>query len=255
MPQEPLHRIAFEKASIAKPGSPLVTLNYPVSVVRQIIDMAKMIGAQPAVRGVHWRALGGECIDYGDAWGELMLPLPMLRGAHQADNAALAVAMLRHQGQVTVSPGAMATGIRNARWPARLQLLGTGPLTALVPGRPDVRNVWLDGGHNPDAGAAIARFFGASQSLHLIIGMLASKDPAALLAPLAGLLASVTIVPAPGHDAHAPEHFAPHTTLPVRAFATVEEALRALPPEGDVLIAGSLYLAGEVLRLNRELPD
>jgi dihydrofolate synthase/folylpolyglutamate synthase len=86
--------------------------------------------------------------------------------------------------------------------------------------------------------------------------MLANKDPAAILAPLASRLASVSIVPAPGHDAHAPEDFAPFTSLPVRNFGNVDAALAALPAgPGDVLIAGSLYLAGEVLRLNREFPD
>jgi dihydrofolate synthase/folylpolyglutamate synthase len=145
----------------------------------------------------------------------------------------------------------MAQGIRAARWPARLQRLGAGPLTALA----GPRAVWLDGGHNPDAGQAIARHFAGSAPLHLILGMLANKDPAAILAPLTGRLASVAIVPAPGHEAHSPADFAPHTDLPVRAFAGVAQALAALPPGGDVLIAGSLYLAGDVLRQNRELPD
>lgn len=85
--------------------------------------------------------------------------------------------------------------------------------------------------------------------------MLANKDPGAIVAPLRGLLTSLSVVPAPGHDAHPPEVFAAHSDLPVRSFAGVEQALRALPAEGNVLIAGSLYLAGEVLRLNREIPD
>lgn len=89
--------------------------------------------------------------------------------------------------------------------------------------------------------------------------MLAGKDPAAIVAPLADRLLSISVVPAPGHEAHPPEAFACHTSLPVRSFGNVEEALRALPPAnddqgGDVLIAGSLYLAGEVLRLNDEIP-
>jgi len=68
-------------------------------------------------------------------------------------------------------------------------------------------------------------------------------------------LLSLSVVPAPGHEAHSPADIAAHADLPVRPFADVEAALKALPGEGDVLIAGSLYLAGEVLRLNREFPD
>ncbi len=252
VPQEPLARIAFEKASIAKAGVPLVTQSYPTIAAKAVLDVAMRVGARTAIRELDWFADVGEGIAYRDRHGTLHLPLPALPGAHQADNAALAVAMLRHQDRVKVSVAAMAQGIVAAKWPARLQLLGEGPLTSLG----SDRRVWLDGGHNPDAGAAIARYFANAAPLHLIIGMLASKDPAAILAPLAGKLASVSIVPAPGHDAHAPEHFAPHTDLPVRSFADVGAALSALPDDQHaVLIAGSLYLAGEVLRLNREFPD
>ena len=284
VPQEPLCRIAFEKASIARPGVPLVTQAYPLAVAKTVIETAMQIGARPAMRGLDWWAeVSGDGIAYRDRLGELSLPLPALAGTHQADNAALAVAMLRHQSLVEVSPEAMAAGIRVAKWPARLQLLGDGPLTALAPGH----KIWLDGGHNPDAGLAIARFFfgganvarvlrqaqyertldealtpahpepveGRAQHIHLIIGMLSAKNPAAIIAPLRGKLLSLSVVPAPGHEAHAPKAFAAHSDLAVRSFGSVPEALSTLPPGGDVLIAGSLYLAGEVLRLNRELPD
>jgi dihydrofolate synthase/folylpolyglutamate synthase len=276
-PSDPLARIAFEKASIARPGRPLVTQAYPELARRAVVLTAAKAGADLVMRGERWRAEIGEEIAYFDAEGQLVLPLPALAGTHQADNAALAVALLRHQDRITVSPEAMAAGILASRWPARLQLLGKGPLTDLVP----ERQVWLDGGHNADAGLAIARHFTSSRArpgtagglagrpvdeasgpgaspgrrIHLIIGMLANKNPAAILAPLAGRLLSVSAVPAPGHETHPPEAFAPHTALTVRSFADVGQALRALPPDGDVLIAGSLYLAGEVLRRNGEIPD
>ncbi len=278
VPQEPLCRIAFEKAGIARPGVPLVTQAYRPAMTRTIIEHAMVVGAKTALRDLDWFAEVGGGIAYRDRHGSLDLPLPALAGTHQADNAALAVAMLRHQSQIKVAPKAMAQGIRAARWPARLQLLGDGPLTALVPGR----RVWLDGGHNADAGLAIATYFRRpgldpgplvasnrprvntpavpdlvrdDEGLHLITGMLTSKDPAAIVAPLRGMLRSLSVVPAPGHEAHRPEAFAPHSDLPVHSFADVPAALAALPAGGDVLIAGSLYLAGEVLRLNRELPD
>jgi dihydrofolate synthase/folylpolyglutamate synthase len=126
-----------------------------------------------------------------------------------------------------------------------MQLLGHGPLTALAPGR----RVWLDGGHNADAGQAIGRIIAGP--VHLVIGQLANKDPAAIVGPLRGKLASLSVVPVPGHEAHDAAAFGKGA----RAFRNVTSALGSLPPEGDVLIAGSLYLAGEVLRLNSELPD
>ncbi|MES2302396.1 MAG: folylpolyglutamate synthase/dihydrofolate synthase family protein [Pseudomonadota bacterium] len=251
VPADPLARIAFEKASIAKPGVPLVTMAYPDHATAAVLETAARIGAPVIMRGREWDAEVSGAILYRDARGELPLPLPALPGSHQAENAALAVAMIRHQTAVQVHLGAVNKGIVNARWPARLQRLGAGPITDLA----GARTVWLDGGHNPDAGLAIARHLESQPPVHLIMGMLANKDPSAILKPLADRALSISVVPAPGHDAHRPEDFAPFTGLPVRSFATVPEAIAALPPEGDVLIAGSLYLAGEVLRLNDEIPD
>ncbi|MDP3677193.1 MAG: folylpolyglutamate synthase/dihydrofolate synthase family protein [Novosphingobium sp.] len=245
VPAEPLERIAFEKAGIARAGVPLVTQAYPLEVTRTIIEQAMLVGAKTAIRGLDWFAEIGERIAYSDAGGSLDLPLPAMPGAHQADNASLAVAILRHQSALEVSPEAMAEGIRAARWPARLQLLGSGPLTAMAPDR----RVWLDGGHNPDAGEAIARYFG-DRPIHLIVGMLANKNPKAIMEPLS--LASLTAVPIPGSEAHLPAAFGPEA----RFASDVGSALSTLPDDGhDVLIAGSLYLAGEVLRLNDEIPD
>jgi dihydrofolate synthase / folylpolyglutamate synthase len=247
VPQEPLARIAFEKASIARPGRPLVTLAYPTEATRAMIETAMRIGARTALRDLDWFADVGETIAYRDARGELALPLPALPGGHQAANAALAVAILRHQEQVEVSPEAMDRGIRAARWPARMQLLGDGPLTALIPGR----KVWLDGGHNADAGEAIGRMIDGP--IHLIIGQLANKNPAAIVGPLRGRLTSLSVVPVPGHESHPSGAFP--ADIAAASFPDVAAALRALPPAGEVLIAGSLYLAGEVLRLNRQLPE
>jgi len=246
VPQEPMCRIAFEKAGIARPGSPLVTQAYAEDVELEIERRAGLAGAPLHMRGHDWWAEVGETIEYRDHHGELTLPLPQLPGKHQGDNAALAVAMLRHQDRVAVSPVAMADGIRAARWPARLQLLGQGPLTALAPGR----EVWLDGGHNADAGLAIGRHF-AGQRLHLVIGMLANRYPHTIIDPLEGRLASVTAVPIQGSESHGAEAF------PGALWATdVADALSALPGDGlPVLIAGSLYLAGKVLAANGEVPD
>ncbi len=251
VPQAPLARIAFEKTCIAKPGVPIITQIYPEPAAQAVVDTAQAIGATLLQRGQAWHATVGATVAYRDARGTIDLPLPVLPGAHQADNVALAVAMLRHQDTITVSPEAMARGIVAARWPARLQRLAPGPLAVLAGGR----TVWLDGGHNPDAGVAIARHLADQPPVHVIIGMLANKDPGAILAPLGRHALSVTIVPAPGHAAHSPDAFAPFSAIPPASAPDVSAALAALPPQGDVLITGSLYLAGDVLRRNGEVPD
>lgn len=256
VPQEPMARIAFEKAGIAKGGVPLVTLGelYPPEAQAAINAVAQRIGAPLSQFGADWicdSADGGRLyfFDYINAEDERDFPLPAIPGAHQARNAALALAMLKSQDKIPVSLAAMRTGLWSARWPARMQTLGEGPLTALT----SSRKVMLDGGHNPSAGQALADALpDEPQSLHLVIGMIEGKDPRAIIDPLGERVRSLTVVPVPGHDHHPASAFGPDA----RAADHLEAALLGIPDDGyPILIVGSLYLAGEVLRLNGELPD
>jgi dihydrofolate synthase/folylpolyglutamate synthase len=246
VPKAPMARIAFEKAGIAKAGVPLVTLHdtYPPEAQEAIRAVAARTGALLREGFARCRACADRAEFLRD--DETAVPLiPALAGRHQALNLCLAISMLANQDRLPVSEAAIIAGASAARWPARMQRLGPGPLSALAPDRP----VWLDGGHNPSAGAAIAGHFDGP--LHLIIGMIAGKDPRAIIAPLAGRIRSLLVVPVPGHECHPAEAFGPEA----RAAPNVPEALLRLPADGDpILITGSLYLAGEVLRLNDEMP-
>jgi dihydrofolate synthase/folylpolyglutamate synthase len=142
-----------------------------------------------------------------------------------------------------------------ADWPARLQHLATGPLVG-------ERDVWLDGGHNPSAARQVAIFarhhLTGDKPLHLIFASLASKDPAGMLKPFLGLAAAVHAVPVAGHACFEPSELveiADELGLPVDAHESVEQALAAIPADARVLVFGSLYLAGEVLAANDQLPD
>ncbi|TAD77228.1 MAG: bifunctional folylpolyglutamate synthase/dihydrofolate synthase [Sphingomonadales bacterium] len=250
VPTEPMARIAFEKAGIAKRGVPLVNIARPAIETDSIATVAEAKGARLFVQGEDWFASpcdGG--LAYSDHTGKdgidgMNLDPPALPGVHQFQNAGLAIAMLRHQDRLPVRCGAFSRGLQAARWPARMQRLRPGPIAGL-------REVWLDGGHNPQAGAMLGEHF-AGQRLHLIIGMIEGKDPASLIGPLGPALASITAVPVPGHDWHPASAFSPEA----HPAPDVPSALAMIPDDGlPVLIAGSLYLAGEVLRLNDELPD
>ncbi|MWV28302.1 bifunctional folylpolyglutamate synthase/dihydrofolate synthase [Aurantiacibacter rhizosphaerae] len=254
----PMVRIAFEKSGIARPGSPLVTQNYSPDVVAEVERRAGLAGAPLHMRGHDWWAeAGSDAIAYRDKHGRLDLPLPTMPGAHQADNAALAVAMLRLQDTVTVSAAAMAQGIRETSWPARLQKLGDGPLTELLPGK----HFLLDGGHNPDAATALERYLQdeGDAPIDAIVGMMAAKDARRFLAIIAPRIASLTAVPIPGNDCLAPEVLADLAReAGIANVSTAEDVPSALAPlgkDGTALICGSLYLAGKVLTLNREFPD
>ncbi|WP_284126339.1 bifunctional folylpolyglutamate synthase/dihydrofolate synthase [Parerythrobacter aestuarii] len=253
VPEEPIARIAFEKAGITKPGVPLVTFGegYPEPARSAIIATAKRLQSPLREFGPDWYCddfnAGPGMLFYRERyWEELSLPAPSITGEHQYFNAGLAIAMLRSQDRLGVDEAALAKGLRSVQWPARLQRLSAGPLTALVPNQ----QITVDGGHNPSAGAAISKAF--DSPLHLIIGMLDNKHPRALIEPLGDRIRSLTVVPVPHHDSHQVEAFGPDA----HAAANVEEALLGLPSDDyPILIAGSLYLAGEVLRLNGEVPD
>ena len=248
--------IAGEKAAIAKRGVPLVTQLYPPSVGSRIEDVARERGAIWLPRGGVWDAISSRGkLQYRDEQGELDLPLPRLPGRHQAINAALAVAMLRHQDLLRVAPPALSAAMGWADWPARLQHLAPGPLVG-------DREVWLDGGHNPSAARQVATFvrhhFDDARPLHLVFASLASKDPPGMLGPFRGRVQQVHAVPIPDHACFTPSdlvEIAGELGFAADAHDSFEEAIRSIPAGARVLIFGSLYLAGAVLAANDQIPD
>ena len=257
----PLDRIAFEKAGIAKSGVPLVTQKYKASMANTVATQATLHNANLHARGESWdAAVYDGRLHYRDAAGKLSLPLPRMTGAHQADNAALAVAMLRHQTAISIPEAALAAAMEWTRWPARMQTLSAGLLTDPLP---TGSTVWLDGGHNPDAGAAIAKTLEDGSPLHVIIGMLKNKDALGFLAPFAHKIAALYAVPIAGHEHHDPTDLCDlaNNSLGIadaRPRSSVTDAFAQLPEHhgsANILICGSLYLAGEVLRLNDQIPD
>lgn len=254
-----LEKIAFEKAGIAKPGVPLVMQNYPAPVEAVLEDHAKAVGAIPFFHDRDWSIFRrGETLHFSAA-RDLDMPLPALRGRHQYMNAGLAAAMLQYQSAVELPGNAFAAMTRKASWPARLQLLDEGALVSLLP---DGVSLWLDGGHNRDAAQAVAHNFG-DRPLHLVIGLLSNRHPADVLAPFAGKALSVTALPILGHEHHDPAVLAARAAelLPSATIHTAPDARAALrliaplaAPGHDLLVFGSLYLAGAVLDANGTPP-
>ncbi|RHW16970.1 bifunctional folylpolyglutamate synthase/dihydrofolate synthase [Sphingomonas gilva] len=248
--------IAREKAGIAKPGRPIVISRYSSVVTAAIREVADAAGA-PVIDDWHYTT-EADRLRYRDDAGTLSTPLPALLGAHQSANLALAVAMLRHQERLPIVDGALATAAEAAIWPARLQRLGAGPLTALLPSA----QIYLDGGHNAAAAEAIAGFLTTQgRPARLILGMLANKDALGLLAPIAPYARSLHAVPVPHHDHHDPAALARIAeTLGLEASPASDpaEAITAIGKDDQaplILILGSLYLAGGVLAANGELPE
>jgi dihydrofolate synthase/folylpolyglutamate synthase len=258
-----LRHIAGEKAGIAKRGVPLVTQKYPAAIASAVAEIAVPRGAKLLPRGEAWDAAPYENQLAFRSFGAdepVKLPLPKLPGAHQLDNAALAVAMLRAQTDLAVPDSALRSAMGWAQWPGRLQRLATGPLPASLPPGSELL---IDGGHNPAAGKALAAHAAAQNSgaqpdlpLHLILGMLPTKDHAGFLRSFPRGTRATTI-PITGHNSMPAQTLA---TIARTAGMTTDEApdlataLAQVKTPSRVLITGSLHLAGEALRLNGTLP-
>ncbi len=248
-----LAEIAGEKAGILKPRVPCVVGPQPEEAMEVIEDRADHLQVPLIAHGQHWHAHEehGRLI-YTDETGLMDLPLPNLPGAHQIENAGAALAALRYLQMPEKSYEAAVT---NADWPARMQRLKTGPLVQAAP----KAEIWLDGGHNPAAGQALGHHLARlpARPTHLICGMLNTKDISGYLSPLVAQAASLTALSIPGEaNALPPEKIADMAQKLGLQAGTAQDALSAIrqiaghSPHARILICGSLYLAGSILREN-----
>jgi len=248
-----LAEIAGEKAGILKRGVPCVVGPQQEAALQVIEARAERLGAPLLVHGQHWHAWEerGRLI-FQDENGLLDLPRPNLTGPFQIQNAGAAIAALRHLGRDEAAAEAAVTG---AHWPARMQRLKTGPLVEAA-GRAEL---WLDGGHNPAGGQAVAAALDglAPKPTHLICGMLNTKDVGGYLRPLAPKVRDLHAVSIPGESATLPADTTRDAALAEGITATTAPSVAAAiadivatDPQSRILICGSLYLAGSVLREN-----
>ena len=248
---ETLAEIAGEKAGILKRRTPCIVAPQD-TIAREVIEArAERLFAPLRIGRQDWDSRReGDSLIYQDDHGLMDLPLPVLPGPHQIVNAGTAIAALRELGFGRIEARA---AVVEAEWPARMQRLTRGPLVEAATGA----ELWLDGGHNPAGGEALAATLAgmARKPTHLICGMLYTKDVAGYMRPLAAQAQSLTAIDIPGEP----------NTLPAaetaRIAATVGLAARTAPdaatavrrivtesPHARLLICGSLYLAGHILR-------
>jgi dihydrofolate synthase/folylpolyglutamate synthase len=250
---ETLSEIAGEKAGILKRGVPCIVGPQADDGLAVIERRAARLGAPLFVHGQHWHAFEdrGRLI-FQDETGLLDLPLPNLPGPHQIQNAGAAIAALRHLGR---DDAACEAAVTRAVWPARMQRLRSGPLVASAP----LVELWLDGGHNPAGGQAIAATLARmpQRDTHLICGMLNTKDVTGYMRPLAPHVTRLHAVSIPGEKNTLPSDAtcdaARAAGIEAVTASSVAQALAEIAstaPTARVLICGSLYLAGSVLREN-----
>jgi len=249
-----LAEIAGEKAGIIKRGVPCVVGKQHEDALDVIEAKAARLGAPLIAQGQHWHVTTerGRLI-FQDEQGLLDLPMPALLGEHQVENAGMVLAALRH---LDFDETACEAALTDAVWPARLQRLKTGPL---VEAAGPSAEVWLDGGHNPAAGMSLAKALSAlpSRPLHLVCGMLNTKDIGGYLKPLGDIAQQLIAIDIPDEvntlPAKTTSDEASKVGIPAGVAASALEAVTQCThsdPNARILICGSLYLAGSVLREN-----
>ncbi len=248
-----LAAIAGEKAGIMKRGVPCVVGPQHDEALDVIETVASRLGAPLMAYGQHWHvSTERDRLVYQDENGLLDLPMPALRGPHQVMNAGAAIATLRLLGK---DDAACETAMTNATWSARMEKLTTGKLVDLAA----PCELWLDGGHNPAAGRALADTLRQQpqKPTHLICGMLNTKDISGYLTPLAEVASSLTAVSIPDEINTIPAKQtaaeARDVGMQVNVAENVADAINAIKSQSTqarILICGSLYLAGHVLREN-----
>jgi dihydrofolate synthase/folylpolyglutamate synthase len=245
--------IAGEKAGIIKRGVPVVVGPQSDEGLAVIEAKAARMGAPVLAFGQHWHVAEdrGRLV-FQDESGLLDLPLPNLPGPHQIQNAGAAIAALRALGR---DEAACEAAVTRAYWPARMQRLRQGPL---VDAAPKVE-LWLDGGHNPAGGEAVAATLARmpARETHLVCGMLNTKDVTGYMTPLAPHVTRLHAVSIPGEKNTLPAEVtrdaARAAGIDAVTAGSVAEAIATIAakaPDARVLICGSLYLAGTVLREN-----
>ena len=256
-----LAEIAGNKAGILKRGSRAV-MGLQLPEARAVLERAaKDLGILPLWQGHDFVGTPEDGrLRFSDTHGVLSLPAPALAGMHQFDNAALAIAAGRHFG-LPIDEAAIAAGLRQVIWPARMQPIVRGHLRAALPAG---HELWLDGGHNPHGARALARSISAlpKRPLILIMGMMNTRDPAQFLDAFRDLApAAVLALAIPGeqnaHKAAAIAVNARAAGFAARPMRSLEAALNqaAMVDNARILICGSLYLAGHVLKQNGTPPN
>ncbi|MBA5723978.1 folylpolyglutamate synthase/dihydrofolate synthase family protein [Candidatus Liberibacter sp.] len=265
--------IAVEKSAIMKSGCPVVIGYQSYEEVRHLLgSSAKKMGCSYRVYGDDFFAFQKDgYLVYQDLFGQMNLPMPNLVGEYQYDNMATAICAVHMAGFKLEKP-CIKRAMQSVELFGRLQRISKGPLLESLP---DSAEVWIDGGHNPDAAVVISKEISKfkrldDQPFYLVIGMRSDKNYQDYLKAFVGLSPIVLTVPIMcSEDGSNPKSSDPEllmqeaTRLGFKAFScsSITEAFSKIKPMNlslsspIVLVTGSLYLVGEVLYKNEIYPS
>ncbi|MEO0327160.1 MAG: folylpolyglutamate synthase/dihydrofolate synthase family protein [Pseudomonadota bacterium] len=261
-----IEKIAAEKGGIIKQDGMVVVARQEDSVRDVLDEISRTQRAQCLFSGQDFDAYADQGrLVFQDENGLMDLPMPALRGEHQIENAALAIAAIR-MADCKLADNAFDKAMTTVTWPGRMERLQDGKLTD----RLSNADIWIDGGHNPSAGLAIAAEIikmntVAPRKTLMICGMINTKEPSGFFAPFSQIEAEVITVPVAMSEAGIPPQQLSEVAVSCGLHSTpansledgIANAARRLSRQRDlrILFCGSLYMVGEVLEKNETLPQ
>ena len=253
-----IKKIAFEKAGIIKKKS-LVIMSKQKKVVREIIrKVIKKNQCHLLEEGIEWKIKkikkNSFILKYLDCNYEF--PNPSLAGKHQLENAATAISVIKSIKKIVIDDEIIKQGIENVFWPARMQKINSGKLKKRCHENFDI---WLDGGHNEHAATMISKFIKNWSDLNkiLIFGMTVGKNPTSFLRKIIDNFNFLILLPIDNHQYIQPYEIKENIKNKLRKNINIEcclninDAIDVISKNfssGKILICGSLYLAGQVLK-------
>ena len=255
-----IEKIAKEKLGILK-NSKKIVLSKQHSVVRKLARVeAKRMKIELLEEGSNWKIREKDFIKKNFSMffekKNYCFNFPELFGEHQIDNASTAVATVLSLGRKDILDKNIDKGILSAKWPARMQNLKNGNLSSYMGKNFEV---WLDGGHNLEASQIIKKIIEKwkKENVFLVIGMMIGKDPYSFIKKLVKNLSAIFLLPIPDHQYIRPYEIKNNikkdisSKISIECSLDIKEALKIIKesyPSGKLVICGSLYLAGEVLK-------
>ena len=255
-----IEKIAKEKLGILK-NSKKIVLSKQHSVVRKLARFeAKRMKMELFEEGSNWKVREKNFIKKNFSMffekANYNFNFPKLFGEHQIDNASTAVATVLSLGRKDILSKNINQGILSAKWPARMQNLKNGNLSSYMGKNFEI---WLDGGHNLEASSVIKKIIEKwkKENVFLVIGMMIGKDPYSFIKKLIRNLSSIFLLPIPDHQYIRPYEIKNNikkninSKISIECSLDIKEVLKIIKknyPSGKLLICGSLYLAGEVLK-------
>lgn len=271
-----LGKISFEKCGIIKPNCPVIVSKQKPSALKTIKEVArknnsKIILACPSSKNDNSEQefkLSFDSKFRENNKKNLIFPTPSLTGKHQLINAATAIAtILSLKNQFRISQENIIAGIKNAKWKARLQKIIDGKFSKILP---ENFELFLDGSHNPQGAKTIIDWLKTEKKInsknknYLICAMLLDKDSAGFLKNFKNEIETLIglEIPNESKSKSAKEICKIAKSLDIKAIegSDFEDAIKKIISyhqknysklPAKIIICGSLYLAGEFLKINK----